>query len=68
LIAGGRGKYEKLRAYSRKLLKHSAAYGGEGRRMGRMESEGGVHFECQGLLPPLRPWIRVKAAALLCVA
>jgi hypothetical protein len=31
-----------------------------------MESEGGVHFERQGLLPPPRPWIRVKAAALLC--
>jgi hypothetical protein len=24
--------------------------------MGRMESEGGVHFERQGLLPPPRPW------------
>jgi hypothetical protein len=33
----------------------NAAYGGEGRRMGRMESEGGVHFERQGLLPPPRP-------------
>jgi hypothetical protein len=32
---------------------------------GRMESEGGVHFERQGLLPP-RSLIRVKATALLC--
>ena len=30
-----------------------------------MESEGGVHFERQGLLPP-RSLIRVKATALLC--
>jgi hypothetical protein len=36
--------------------------------MGRMESEGGVHFERQGLRPPPRPWIRVKATALFSVA
>jgi hypothetical protein len=30
-----------------------------------MDSEGGVHFERQGLLPP-RSLIRVKATALLC--
>jgi hypothetical protein len=33
--------------------------------MGRMDSEGGVHFERQGLLPP-SSLIRVKASALLC--
>ena len=33
--------------------------------MGRMESEGGVHFERQGLLPP-SSLIRAKATALLC--
>jgi hypothetical protein len=33
--------------------------------MGRMDSEGGVHFERQGLLPP-SSLIRVKATALLC--
>jgi hypothetical protein len=32
---------------------------------GRMDSEGGAHFERQGLLPPLS-LIRVKATALLC--
>jgi hypothetical protein len=48
-------------------LKTSPAYSGEGRRMGRMESEGGFHFECQGLLPP-PSLIRVKATALLSVA
>jgi hypothetical protein len=31
------------------------------------DSEGGVHFECQGLLPP-SSLIRVKATALLSVA
>ena len=30
-----------------------------------VDSEGGVHFERQGLLPPRSP-IRVKATALLC--
>ena len=30
-----------------------------------VDSEGGVHFERQGLLPP-RSLIRVKATALLC--
>ena len=33
--------------------------------MGRMDSEGGVHFERQGLLPPFVP-VRVKSTALLC--
>ena len=38
----------------------------DGGRMGRMvDSEGGVHFERQGLLPP-SSLIRVKATALLC--
>jgi hypothetical protein len=51
----------------KRLKKHAPAYGGEGRRMGRMvDSEGGVHFERQGLLPP-SSLIRVKAAALLSI-
>jgi hypothetical protein len=33
--------------------------------VGRMDSEGGVHFERQGLLPP-SSLIRVKATALVC--
>src|SRR5215218_4692405 len=38
----------------------NAAYGGEGRRTRRIDSEGRVHFKLQGYLPPPRPWTRVK--------